>query len=55
MSDSDEIIPLETLKVMAVAHAYEVCGGNINKTAARLGITRSTVYRLLKKREEASA
>ncbi len=55
VSDSDEIIPLETLKVMAVAHAYEVCGGNINKTAARLGITRSTVYRLLKKREEASA
>ncbi len=51
----DEIIPLETLKVMAVVHAYEVCGGNINKAAARLGITRSTVYRLLKKREEPSA
>ncbi len=55
VANPDEIIPLETLKVMAVAHAYEVCGGNINKTAARLGITRSTVYRLLKKQEETSA
>lgn len=45
----DEIVPLEDLKHIAVEHAYKICDGNINKTASKLGITRSTVYRLMKK------
>ncbi len=50
--DPDGILPLEDLKMLAVVHAHRLCEGNINKTAARLGITRSTVYRLLKKQED---
>jgi DNA-binding NtrC family response regulator len=45
-----EILPLEDLKLLAVEHAYHLCGGNINKTSLKLGITRATVYRLLRKR-----
>ena len=45
----DEIVPLEELKTKAVRHAYILCDGNIEKTAARLGVARSTVYRLLDK------
>lgn len=49
--DQDEedavIIPMEAVKAMTVARALALCGGNINKTAARLGIARMTVYRLL--------
>lgn|GEM_PF-4878946 len=43
----DVVIPMEAVKAMTVARAYELCDGNINKTAARLGIARMTVYRLL--------
>ena len=49
---ADDIVPLEDLKIMAVEHAYELCGGNINKASLKLGITRSTVYRLLRKRDD---
>ncbi len=45
----DDIVPLEDLKRMALEHAYALCGGNVDRTALRLGVTRSTVYRLLKK------
>ncbi|RMF64303.1 MAG: response regulator [Bacteroidetes bacterium] len=50
-----EILPLEEIKMMAVAHAHALCGGNVNRTAARLGITRATVYRLLRKKDERDA
>lgn len=44
-----EIVSLEDAKRMAVEHAYTACGGNILQTAKSLGVTRSTVYRLLRK------
>ncbi len=46
---SDDIIPLEDLKRMAVMHAYNLCKGNVDQTSLRLGVTRSTIYRLLEK------
>jgi len=49
VTDPEEILPLEDLKLIAVNHAYKLCNGNINKTATKLGVTRSTIYRLLKK------
>ena len=48
----DEIIPLEDVKHKAVLHAYQLCEGNIEKTAKKLDVSRSTVYRILKKIEE---
>ena len=45
----DDIVPLEDVKRMAVQQAYNLCRGNVNQTATRLGVTRSTIYRLLKK------
>ncbi len=48
----DEIVPLEEVKHRAVLHAYQLCEGNIEKTAKKLDISRSTVYRILKKTEE---
>ena len=50
-SSRDEIVPIEDLKRRAVEHALRVCDGNIEETARRLGITRSTVYRLMKRHE----
>jgi len=47
----DEIIPLEEVKHQAVLHAYQLCEGNIEKTAKKLDVSRSTVYRILKKIE----
>ncbi|MEM6783113.1 MAG: sigma-54 dependent transcriptional regulator [Bacteroidota bacterium] len=47
--DPDEILPIEELKRLAVEHALQVCKGNIEKTAQKLGVTRSTIYRLMKK------
>ena len=47
-----EIIPLEDLKKMAVLHAYKLCRENVDQTSLRLGVTRSTVYRLLEKYKE---
>lgn len=45
----DEICSLEDIKRTAVLQAYKVCEGNVDQTSIRLGITRSTVYRLLEK------
>lgn len=45
----EDILPLEDLKRIAVIHAYELCKGNVDQTSLRLGVTRSTVYRLLEK------
>ena len=45
----DEISSLEDVKRTAVLHAYKLCEGNVDQTSIRLGITRSTVYRLLEK------
>ena len=44
----DEIVPMEALKRAALEHAWAVCGGDAQRTADALGITRSTVYRLVK-------
>jgi transcriptional regulator of acetoin/glycerol metabolism len=49
MHDLEDIVPLEELKRQAVLHAYELCKGNVDQTSLRLGVTRSTVYRLLEK------
>ncbi len=45
----DDIMPLEDLKRLAVLHAYNLCKGNVDQTSLRLGVTRSTIYRLLEK------
>ncbi|GAB5536866.1 MAG: sigma-54 dependent transcriptional regulator [Rubricoccaceae bacterium] len=50
-SSADEIVSIDDLKRRAVEHALRVCDGNIEETARRLGITRSTVYRLMKRFE----
>ena len=47
----DEIVPFDELKRRALEHALRVCDGNIEDTSRRLGITRSTVYRLIKRFE----
>ena len=46
---TEEIVPFEELRKLALEHALQICEGHIEKTADALGITRSTVYRLLKK------
>ncbi len=43
------IEPLEDQKRRAVADAFQQCDGNVERTAAALGIGRATMYRLLKK------
>ena len=48
----DEIVPLDDLKRRALDHALRLCDGNVEETARRLGVTRSTVYRLLKRTRE---
>ncbi len=48
---SRDIMTLEDVKRMAVERAYTICDGNILRTAKSLGVTRSTVYRLLRKFE----
>jgi transcriptional regulator with GAF, ATPase, and Fis domain len=50
----DEILPLEELKRQAVLHAFALCGENVEQTSIRLGVTRSTVYRLLEKYQKPS-
>ncbi len=47
--DPKDILPLEDLKRMAVLQAYKICKGNVDQTSLRLGVTRSTIYRLLEK------
>ncbi|MFK7849326.1 MAG: sigma-54-dependent transcriptional regulator [Rhodothermales bacterium] len=44
-----DIMQLEDVKRMAVMHAYKLCKGNVDQTSLRLGVTRSTIYRLLDK------
>lgn len=46
---ADDILTLEEVKKIAVEHAYKLCKGNIERTAVKLGVTRSTIYRLMKK------
>ncbi len=46
---TDEVVPLDELKRRAVAHAFELCEGNVERAAGELGIGRATMYRLLKK------
>lgn len=48
-SGPKDIIPLEEIKKMAVLQAYELCNHNVDQTSLRLGVTRSTIYRLLEK------
>ena len=45
----EDILPLDDVKRMAVLHAYRLCKGNVDQTSMRLGVTRSTIYRLLEK------
>jgi DNA-binding NtrC family response regulator len=49
--EPDDIVPIQKLKERAVEQAYEVCDGNVDEAAVRLGIGRATMYRLLKKYE----
>ena len=41
------ILPFEKLREHAVLHALGTCDGNISDAAVQLGISRSTIYRLL--------
>lgn len=43
------VVSMEEAKARALEVAYRECAGNIERTAFVLGVTRSTVYRLLKK------
>lgn len=45
MSLSERIVPLWKLEKEATEQAIELCGGNIAKAAAYLGISPSTIYR----------
>jgi DNA-binding NtrC family response regulator len=45
----EHILPIEELKRLAIEHAYRLCKGNIDQTSIRLGVTRSTIYRLMEK------
>ena len=45
----ESILPIEEVKRAAVLHAYKLCKGNVDQTSLRLGVTRSTIYRLLEK------
>jgi DNA-binding NtrC family response regulator len=42
-----EVLPLEDLKKLAIEHAWKVCNENLSETAQKLGISRSTIYRML--------
>ena len=46
---TDEVVPLDELKRRAVARAFQLCEGNVERAAGELGIGRATMYRLLKK------
>jgi len=45
--DSSEIVPLEEMKRNAVERAYDLCNGDVDRTAVELGIGRSTMYRMV--------
>ena len=42
-------VPLEEAERLALSHALQVAGRNVNQAAEALGISRSTLYRKLKK------
>jgi two-component system response regulator AtoC len=48
-TNNDPVIPLEQLKEQAVRHALEVTEGNIVEAARKLGISRSTLYEMIRK------
>ena len=43
-ADAD-IVPLEEVERQAIIHALEVTGGDVTNAAARLGVSRATIYR----------
>ena len=47
----DDILPLDQLKLRAVKQAVQICDGNVAQAAEALGVSRSTVYRLMKRDE----
>ncbi len=49
--EQEVVIPLETVKEQAVRHAVKVTEGNILEAAKKLGVSRSTLYQLMKKYE----
>jgi transcriptional regulator of acetoin/glycerol metabolism len=44
-----EVIPIQMLEKESIQNAIEKCSGNLVKTAALLNISRSTLYRKIKK------
>jgi len=42
---AEEIIPLEEMERRAIIRALEVTGGDVPVAAARLGVSRATIYR----------
>ncbi len=44
-----DVIPIEVLKEQAVRHALKVTGGNVLDAAKRLGVSRSTMYEMVKR------
>lgn len=51
--EQENVIPLEAMKEQAVKHALKVTDGNILDAARKLGISRSTLYQMMKKYEVA--
>jgi transcriptional regulator of acetoin/glycerol metabolism len=49
--EQENVIPLEAMKEQAVKHALKVTDGNILDAARKLGISRSTLYQMMKKYE----
>jgi len=51
----DEVVTLEEMERRHIEHALRVEGGSVDRAAARLGVSRSTLYQKLKRyREQAS-
>jgi ActR/RegA family two-component response regulator len=50
LNEPDERRPvLVELEGKAIAHALDVCGGNVSETAARLGIARQSLQRKIRR------
>lgn len=49
----DDIMPLDRLKTVAVQQAVRVCEGNVTCAAEALEVSRSTVYRVMKRDTDA--